>query len=92
MKYEAYRELLADLSPSTRGLYWAGISVICGFVAQEVLSREQLIDYLLLLRAELSPEQRDEPYGLWLQLIVDHLEDLEKLQLERENAAKRQAD
>jgi hypothetical protein len=84
MPSRSYLELLAGLSPSARGLYWAGMSVLCGLIAQEAANRERLIDYLLLVRADLSPTERKEPHGLWLQVIIDHLEDLERRQLDRE--------
>jgi len=68
-------------SPDTQQIFELMLVVISAAVDQRALSREQLIDYLLKVLAAKSEDERAEPEALWVQILLDRLEQLQGLQL-----------
>ncbi|GKX35273.1 MAG: hypothetical protein MnENMB40S_28910 [Rhizobiaceae bacterium MnEN-MB40S] len=54
--------------------FFAVLAMLMGACRQGALNREQMIDHLLETIGDLSPQERDGPYGGYLQLAVRFFE------------------
>ena len=70
-------------SADTQQMFELMLVVISAAIDQKALSREQLIDYLLQVLAGKSEDERAEPEAMWVQLLLDRLEQLQGFQLAR---------
>jgi hypothetical protein len=65
---------LSSLTQNELGILLAACAVIGGMIHQKAVNREKLIDYLLEVGADLSPDERQSPYAHTVSAIVQILE------------------
>lgn len=75
MTDDEMRQAAAAMSdPNTAGLFFAMLAILSGLFNQKVFNREQMIDFLLEIRADQTPEERLAPSSQFLMLTIRYFE------------------